>query len=383
MATNETLAAAPATNAADPNVRVPDVVARAAAAADAAHKAAYGDQAVTAPVTDAPVIPAALAPPEIKDTGDKQISIVAADDPKVPDREQVPDTPPVDTPKVPARETSPKPAPQLGTPEQEHHKFLAMQGRYQQSQGVISAMQTQMQELGDELQRVHLMLQQRGPVPSSGPGNTPRIGVGVLTDEDKAAYGEELTTFVMKAAKDAVAPELSQLEQENLKLRQQVTRQAQNTLYGQLRAAVPDWESINTNPRFVAWLRLPDVYSQQVRSTMLKQAFQAANAPRVIAFFKGFLQEEVATGHVQAPRSEQSIEAPREPAVPLSTFAAPGPARPATGDTQVPDAKPVYTRTYIKGFYDQVRAGLWAGREADKARLESDIFAAQREGRVR
>lgn len=368
----------------DPNVNVPDVIKRAAAAAEAAHKAAYGDAApAPAPVVDAPQIPLAPAPA----APDAPITIVAADPPQVPDRAQTPPQTPAEPPKVPvqtppaqAQEPAPPVTPQ---PDNWEHRYHAMKGRYDQSQMTIGSMQTQMQELGDELQRVHTLLAQRGPVPNSGPQTLPQPRNSLLSEEDRKAYGEELTDFVQKAAKDAIAPELTNLEQENLRLRQQINRNAQNTVYGELRKAIPNWEEVNNSPRFKAWVRLPDIYSGQSRVSLLKQAFQQHNAPRVIAFFNGFLDEERATGHLASPAAQPAPVPPRDPAVSLATLAAPGPARPAGGDTQVPDSKPIYTRQYIKGFYDQVRAGLWAGREADKARLENDIFAAQREGRVR
>jgi hypothetical protein len=152
-----------------------------------------------------------------------------------------------------------------------------------------------------------------------------------------------------------------------------------------LAAEVPNWKQINTNPRFIAWLGLPDVYSGQVRKAMLNAAFQAASAPRVIAFFKGFIADEVATGHISAapPTEPQPAAAPRQPAVPLSTLTAPGRAKPATGDTQVPVDKPIYTRTQIAKFYSDVRRGAYLGREQDKATEEAKIFAAQNDGRVR
>ena len=117
---------------------------------------------------------------------------------------------------------------------------------------------------------------------------------------------------------------------------------------------------------------------------MLNTAFRAADAPRVIAFFKGFLNEEVATGQQPAPQPPASPQT-RTAAVPLDTLAAPGRAKPATGadSTSAPADKPIITRAQIAAFYDQVRRGAYAGRDADKARDEAIIFAAQREGRTR
>jgi hypothetical protein len=43
---------------------------------------------------------------------------------------------------------------------------------------------------------------------------------------------------------------------------------------------------------------------------------------------------------------------------------------------------PIYTAAQIAKLYDQKRRGAYAGREAEWARLEVDIFRAQHEGRV-
>jgi hypothetical protein len=56
--------------------------------------------------------------------------------------------------------------------------------------------------------------------------------------------------------------------------------------------------------------------------------------------------------------------------------AAPSPAGPA------PTGKHVYSRAEILRLHEQHRRGAYAGREAEWARLEHDIIAAGREGRV-
>jgi hypothetical protein len=121
---------------------------------------------------------------------------------------------------------------------------------------------------------------------------------------------------------------------------------------------------------------------------MLNVAYQAANAPQVKAFFDGFIRDEAVTGNEDlAPQLERQSETPaapqRQAAVPLASLAAPGRAKPASGDTPGPADKPTFTRTQISKFYSDVRKGIYAGREADKNAMEKQIFAAQNDGRVR
>jgi hypothetical protein len=257
-----------------------------------------------------------------------------------------------------------------------------MKGRFDQSQRTVGSLQQQLSELGDELIRTQQLITQ--PRQQQQP-NTPPQPVRVLTDEDRANYGPELLDVIQRAAREAIEPEINQVRQQNRNIAQRVATQTQQGVYQTLSAEIPNWNEINNSPRFKAWCRLPDLYSGVVRGKLLMDAFQAANAPRVVAFFRGFLAEEVATGQQPDPSGQQQQEpAPaRQPAIPLETLAAPGRAKPATGNTPAPADKPIYTRAQVAGFYDDVRKGVYAGRDEDKKRDEALIFAAQREGRIR
>ena len=327
----------------DQSVKVPDAVKRAAALAESFYSKTPAPQPGT--TEPAPPAPAAAAPP--------------ADAPAEPTPE-----PDADHDNVTAEEWK--------------HRFLSMQGRFNASQRNVGSLQQQMQELGDELVRTQEMVrnQQVERVPDTP---APKL----ITPEDEAAYGPELIDLATRAARQAIGPELDSLKNENRDLKQRVIVQAKQEMFGVLDGAVPNWRAINKDQRFISWLRLPDVYSRRVRQSMLNEAYQAADAPTVLAFFKGFLKDETATGNADLVPQPEPRPAPRQAAVPLETLAAPGRARPATGDTPGPADKPVFTRTQIQKFYTDVRKGVYAGRDADKARDENVIFAAQREGRVR
>ena len=328
----------------DTAVSVPESVRRAAAEAEARHKAAYQTpDPVVSGETPAPVVDPATA--------------AVAD------------------PAAPAPDAAPAP---VAAPQGEvdwEARYNSMKGRFDQSQRTIGSMQGQMSELGDELVRTQSLLTPRQPLQQQQPAR-------LLTDQERADYGTELIEVVQKAALEAVAPEITTLKQQNQQLRQKVAQQDQQGIFAALDQAVPNWREINESDRFKAWCRLPDLYSGVLRGRLLNDAFRAGQAPRVAQFFRGFLTEEVATG-------QQSVTLPpaveRTAAVPLETLAAPGRAKPATGadSTGAPADKPIITRQQIAAFYDQVRKGAYAGRDADKARDEAIIFAAQREGRTR
>ncbi len=359
------------TSPVDESVRIPDSVKRAAALAESFYKSEPSAEPPATVYSHAPLPPGNTDP-------DRPINIVAAPEPM---REQTPAQPPntsTPDPVVQAHQSAPP-----VTPEQWEHRYHSMRGRYEQSQTTIGSMQEQLQEMGNELVRTQENIQRLQGDTQTRP-QTPQTQTFV-TAEDKSNYGEALLDVVARQAKEAVAPELSRLEQENQQLRQTQIQNAKRTMYAQLDSELPNWREVNVSERFKVWLRLRDVYSGAVRQQMLNNAVQAAQAPRVIAFFKGFLAEEQATGQVSTdPQNQPAYNAPpRQPAVHLETLAAPGKARPATGDSQVSVDKPIYTRAQVAGFYDNVRKGVYAGRDAAKASDEALIFAAQREGRIR
>jgi hypothetical protein len=266
------------------------------------------------------------------------------------------------------------------TAEQWAHHARSMEGRWKSSQQQIEGMQGQMSELGDELLRSQALLNTKVPFTTDKPqANVKRL----LTPEDETAYGTEMLDVVKRAALEAVAPELDALRQENTTLRQTVQRNTAGTVAQVLDAEVPTWRAVNVDPKFKNWLRLRDIYSGQVKQGLLEAAYKAANAARVVAFFKGFLAENPPDPGIETSEPS-SVTAPRTPAMDLASLTAPGHAKPAPGSSLPQSAeKPILTRGQISQFYVNVRRGVYNGREADKANDEAIIFAAQREGRVR
>lgn len=273
----------------------------------------------------------------------------------------------------------PDPAPAQAQPDNWEHRYNSMKGRYDQALETINLMQGQMTDLGNELMRTQAMIgtpqQAQQPAP-------------LITAQDVEQYGSDMLDVVQRAAVQAVQPELKKLESENEELRKTIKKNAFSNVNQTLDQHIPNWKEINRSREFKQWLSLLDIYSGQVRGKMLNAAYQAADAPRVVAFFQGFLQDLATAGHVPQPQPQptpQPAEQPaREPAVQLASLAAPGRPRPASGGTQITDtSKPSFTRQQVQSFYNDVRRGAYAGRDADKNVLEQQIFAAQREGRIK
>lgn len=258
------------------------------------------------------------------------------------------------------------------------HKYKSLYGRMT----AMTALNTKLTDQVNNLQAVIASMQTAVPErPAS------ELKFEALTDEEQREYGEDLLKVVGKKAMTEIAPILKELQE-------RIDQQAQTirTLSGKTAAKeqvsvletldekLPNWRDVNVSPEFVAWLALPDAFSGGIRHTMLKEAFAAGDATRVLAFFNGFLKDEAATSFTATPKPDTGTT--RVPKVPLAELAAPGKAKAAATPPAQPE-KPIITRAQIASYYADVAAGKYKGREAEKDRLEAMIFSAQQDGRIR
>lgn len=261
------------------------------------------------------------------------------------------------------------------------HKYKSLHGRFVRQGEQIRSLSETVQNL----QGVIATMQATTPVQSAPPAaEEPER---LITAEEAADYGEDFLKVVGKRAREEFAPIAKQYQAEIERLKKQlegvsgfVQQDTHAKLLSNLDTQLPNWRELNTNQDFIDWLSLPDPYSGAIRHDMLKAAYAQGNAPRVLAFFKGFLAEEAA---VAPARAEPDPQVTTVPKVPLSSLAAPGRAKTAASASAAPAEKPIFTRAQIAAFYADVAQGKFRGRDADKNAAEAQIFAAQREGRIR
>jgi hypothetical protein len=329
----------------DESVVVPRHVRAAAEKANAYYKPPPGDPQAAAPGAAPPTVPAgAPAPP----------------------------------PAAPPATPQPEPAPQQQNWEQ---AYKSMKGRYDKAAGVIQNLESQISQNAGEVMALQAVVadmqrqnQERAPT-----NEELRQRGRLITPEDEKEYGSDFIDVVRRAARDIAEPQVQALTSKVAELELELGKTSIQTIYDRLDQSVPNWRDINQHPRFVQWLKLRDPYSGAIKHQMLSAAFEAADAPRVIAFFKGFLSDEATVNPADPP--PQPAPQARQPAMSLDSLAAPGRAR--TAPTTPAADKPAFTVADIRKFYDDVRKGYYAGREPDKVAIEHQIFAAQREGRVR
>lgn len=358
----------------DKDVKIPAAVAAAAAKADAALAAAAPPKA-----------------PEPAPAGDDLIKLVPpAATPQVT-TVTVSDAPP---PTPPASATPPAPVTPQGNPDEQtwEQKARSAEGRYAAQVRINTNLQDQITNLTNLIET----LSTRPPQPEPAP-TTPKPVASLVTAEEVEAYGPEFIDVVTRIVKQSTTAELEEARNQIASLKQQVGTTAQTVqatvadqslkkMEDELRQAVPDWEQINLQDNFFAWLQLPNVYTGVKRHDELRKAWDARKTPQVIAFFKGFLSEEAAllpSGDQPTPSTPAAPLAPPAPTkTPLENLAAPGRARTPAGGSPPPAEKPQIRASEISAFYRDVNRGLYKGREDEKSRIETMIWDAQREGRI-
>jgi hypothetical protein len=205
-----------------------------------------------------------------------------------------------------------------------------------------------------------------------------------VPQEDIEAYGQDLIEASQRWADAKYAPILQDYERRLLAVegnnQQLATYTTQQRVDMALTQAMPDWERINVDPNFVAWLNQPDMFSGQTRKTLIDNAYNSGDAARTIAFFRAYKNEQTVVGQQPGTQTFQTDQAER---LPLADLAVPGRGRsvssPAPG---APEAR-IWTTADVNAFYRQKQRGYWAGREAEAERLERDIILAPLEGRFR
>ena len=256
-------------------------------------------------------------------------------------------------------------------------RYRTLQGMYNADTGRL---RSENQQLSARLSQLESLI---ASMPTAAP--EPTVAEKLITDKDVEEYGDSIEVMRRVSREEAAAQQRKIAELENLvrqmqtnvlprveQVAQKQAYSAEQLFWTELSTLVPDWRDVNGNTEFHNWLLEVDPLSGTTRQSHLEAAQQAMDARRVANFFstwKGSSGQAIAQSTRNAPASQ------------LEKQVAPGRSRAGNAPTDQSNAK-TYSPADITKFFDDVRKGVYRGKEAERDRIERDIFAAQRDGRI-
>ena len=283
--------------------------------------------------------------------------------------------PPADisTPEPPAQqqtpvESKPEPTEPVIAEETWQSRYIALKGKYDAE---VPRLHADVREFKGQLDSLRKVVETK-PVETKKPA----VAEKLVTDADVQAFGEDLIEVQRKVAREVAAEfrgELDAMRVENEKLREQLTttgtQVSEASFEQRLYRMVPDFQEINADSRWVDWLNEVDPLLRAPRKSVAQDAFNRGDAEAVahyIGMFKANLSPAVQNND-KAAELEKQIQ----------------PKRSATNSANVSQQAQTYTDAQIHQMFLKSADFSAKGRIEEAAKLEAEIDAAYRDGRVR
>jgi hypothetical protein len=271
-----------------------------------------------------------------------------------------PAPPPLDP--QPIADPPPAPPPVVPAPNEWEQRYRSLQGIHRKTADDLRVLQGQFAQLESRL------------APPPAPTEPPKPAAD---PKDVEAFGLDMVSMVQRiadqfigSARQSIEARFQRVEGEVLQLRQAIEGTSQTVVksnedrfFDAIQDAVPEWEQINTDARFIAYLGEVDPIYGLPRRAALENAQANFDATRAVNVFKAFI-----------------ATLPPPPAT-----APPASPTPRGAGSPPPSAQPpveFIKESVINGFYADVRRGLYRNRQQEAAALEAKYNAALSEGRV-
>jgi hypothetical protein len=184
-------------------------------------------------------------------------------------------------------------------------------------------------------------------------------------------FGEDFAAAVGAIAERIAAQQGNKVREEFAPQVEQVRKSTAQTqradFMRELSSLVPDWREIDVDAGFTAFLDEVDPLSGRSRREYFNEADASNNANRISRFFTSFKATKA-----PAPKPTPSVES----RISLESQISPS----SSQKSESIPGKRFWTQADIRKFYQDMRRGL-VGLDEGK-RIESDILAAAREGRM-
>jgi hypothetical protein len=264
-------------------------------------------------------------------------------------------------------ETKPEPTEPAIAEETWQSRYIALKGKYDAEVPRLHADVRELKAQVDALRKAS----ETKPVETK----KPTVAEKLVTDADVEAFGSDLIEVQRKVAREVAAEfrgELDAMRAENEKLREQLTstgtQVSEASFEQRLYRMVPDFEAVNADPKWIAWLNEVDPLLRAPRSTVAQQAFNRGDAEGV-AHYVAMFKKSVAPVEPTADKTEE-LERQIQP------------NRSAASTPPTSQKGKVYTNADIEKMFRKATDLGVKGRTDEAKKLEAEIDAAYMEGRV-
>jgi hypothetical protein len=282
--------------------------------------------------------------------------------------------PPADlsTPEPPAIEqkpveTKPEPIEPAIADETWQSRYIALKGKYDAE---VPRLHADVREFKAQLDSLRKAAETK-PVETKKPA----VAEKLVTDADIQAFGEDLIEVQRKVAREVAAEfrdELDAMRVENDKLREQLnttgSQVSEASFEQRLYRMVPDFQDVNADPRWVNWLNEVDPLLRAPRKSVAQDAFNRADA-EAVAHYVGMFKSSITPVE---PVNDKASELEKQ-------------IQPKRSASNVPVSQQAktYTDSQIQKMFQKSVELSSRGQREEAMKLEAEIDAAYRDGRVR
>lgn len=206
----------------------------------------------------------------------------------------------------------------------------------------------------------------------------PKEKVSYITDADREEYGDDLLDVQRRVAKE-VAQEYDDKLDAQAKIIEALQKQISDTggqvgeigFSSRLRQLVPDFDQIDGDDRWAAWLNEYDPMLNSQRRDVAQKAFDSGDAESVAHYVKLFKKTLVADEPVVDTRQAE-----------LEKQVTPGRNATTQAKSNGKSAK-IYSSREMDNQWSKIKTMSTKGMYDEAAKLEAELTAAYVEGRVR
>lgn len=294
-----------------------------------------------------------------------------AQNPAPADPAPTPAEPPQDPQPAPAEpkpvEPTPTPTEPVVAEEKWEQKYKTLKGMYDAE---VPRLHADLRDLKAQVDALRKAAETKPVEPAK-----PAVAEKLVTDADVEAFGSDLIEVQRKVAREVAAEfrgELDAMRAENEKLREQLnntgTQVSEASFEQRLYRLVPDFETVNADPKWIAWLNEVDPLLRAPRATVAQQAFNRGDAEGV-AHYVAMFKKSIAPVEPTADKTTE-LELQIQP------------NRSATSTPPTSQKGKIYTNAEIEKMFRKATDLGVKGRVEEAKKLEAEIDAAFMEGRV-